>query len=79
MLESVRMPFLRRKAGGFRAVPKDAEELRAVKPSALMRSEEVSRSIRISIPEPDPERPLFIQQWLAFVPIDRLGGVERAL
>ena len=39
MLEGVRMPFLRRKAGGFRTVPKDAEELRAVKPSALMRRE----------------------------------------
>jgi len=73
------MPFLRRKAGGIRTVPKDAEELRAVKPSAFMRREQVIRSIGVSIPAPSPERRSFIQQRLAFVPIDRLSGVERAL
>ena len=79
MLESVRVAFLGRKAGGFRTVPKDAEELRAVKPSALLRREEVTRSIGVSIPEPSPERRLFIQQRLALVPVNRLDRVERAL
>ena len=79
VLESVRVVFLGRKAGGFRTVPKDAKELRAVKPSALLRCEEVIRSIGVSIPEPGPERPLFIQQRLALVPVNRLDRVERAL
>ena len=79
MLESVRVAFLGRKAGGFRTVPKDAEQLRAVKPSALLRREQIIRFIGVSIPAPSPERRLFIQQRLAFVPIDRLSGVERAL
>ena len=67
MLEGMRMPFLRRKARGESAVPKDTEELGAVKASALMRREEVIRSIRISIPAPSPERRLFIQQRLAYL------------
>ena len=74
MLEGVRMPFLRRKAAGFRTVPKDAEELRAVKPSALLRREEVIRSIRILIPERGPERRLFIQQQLALRICSRFNG-----
>ena len=65
MLEGVRVPFLSRKAGGFRTVPKDAEELRAVKPCALLRCEEVIRSIGISIPKPSPERRVFVERRLA--------------
>ena len=72
------MPFLRRKAGGFRTVPKDAEELRAVKPSTLLRREQIVRSVGVSIPEPSSERRLFIQLRLPLVPVNRLDRVERA-
>ena len=68
MLEGVRVAFLERKASSGSTVPKDTEELGAVNPSALLRREQVIRSIGVSIPEPSPERRLFIQQRLVFVP-----------
>jgi hypothetical protein len=79
MLESGCVAFLGRKAGSESAAPSDTEELGSANPSALLRHEQRIRSIGVLIPQSSPERRVFIQRRLAFVPIDRLGGVERAL
>ena len=78
VLQGVRVALLGGQAGSFGGGLEDAEELRAVEPSTLLRSEEEVRAVRLPSFQPSPQSRHFIKEWLALVPEKGLDGVERA-
>ena len=64
VLQGVRVALLGRQAGSFGGRLEDAEELRAVEPSTLLRSEEEVRAVRLPSFQPSPQSRHFIKERL---------------
>lgn len=76
MLQCVGMPFFCRQTSFTGNRPEEPEELRPIKPSALLTGEQLVGAIGRTFSQPFPECPVFVQKRLAAMFGHCLCGAE---
>jgi hypothetical protein len=77
VFQNVRVTFLRRQPSSFGRRPKDAEELCAIEPAALLAGEEIIRAISKANAKPRSQCIHFVKEWLPTVLVKRLDLADR--